>query len=141
MTSPLPSADAAPDALAARYGRTPRAARRTRLVIVLAAIAFAVVFALWLWWAGLLGTSAQLEVKDTGHQVVDDSTVTVDWQFSVEPGTPARCAVQALNSAFAIVGWVVVDVPASDARTRDFTQDVRTTERAVTGLIYRCWLT
>ncbi|MDO7881262.1 DUF4307 domain-containing protein [Antiquaquibacter soli] len=141
MTSPLDPADRVTDALAARYGRTPRDARRTRVVVVIAAIAFAVVFVLWLWWGGLLGAPAQFEVKDTGHDIVDDSTVTVEWQFSVDPGTDARCAVQALNSTFAIVGWTVVDVPASDARTRDFSQELRTTERAVTGLIYRCWLT
>jgi len=49
--------------------------------------------------------------------------------------------VQALNSTFAIVGWVIVDVAASSERTRTFTKTVRTTELAVTGLIYRCWLT
>lgn len=139
MTSPQLPEDAA--ALDARYGRTPAAARRTRLIIIIAAGAFGVVFLLWLWWAALLGTPAQFEVKDTGHEVVSDSAVDVTWQFSVEPGTPARCAVQALNSTFAIVGWIVVDVPASDVRTREFTQQLLTTERAVTGLIYRCWLT
>ena len=139
MTSPLPSEDAA--ALDARYGRTPVAARRTRLIIIVAGIAFGVVFILWLWWAALLGTPAQFEVKDTGHEIVNDSTVDVTWQFSVDPGTSAQCAVQALNSTFAIVGWMVVDVPAADVRTREFTQQLRTTEQAVTGLIYRCWLT
>ena len=51
------------------------------------------------------------------------------------------CALQAQNSTFAIVGWTIVDVPASDRRVRTLGADVRTTELAVTGLIYRCWLT
>lgn len=140
-TSQQPENETATDVLAARYGRTPQSAKRGRILGIITAIAFVLVFTLWVWWAGLLSPSAQFEVKDTGHTIVDDATVSVDWQFSVDPGTPARCAVQAMNSTFAIVGFIVIDVPASDARTRDFTQEVRTTERAVTGLIYRCWLT
>lgn len=145
MTSPQLPEDAplanTAAALDARYGRTAGAASRTRLVVILAAVAFGIVFVLWLWWGGLLGAPAQLETKDVGHQIVSDSAVEVTWQLSLEPGSPAQCAVQALNSTFAIVGWVVVDVPPSDARTREFTREVLTTEQAVTGLIYRCWLT
>lgn len=124
-----------------RYGRTPSAARRTRWVVVASALAFVVVFVAWLVWGGLLGAPAQFESRDTGHEIVGDTAVDVRWEFSVEPGTAARCAVQALNSTFAIVGWKIVDVPAAPTRTREFTERVLTTEPAVTGLIYRCWLT
>ena len=127
--------------LDARYGRTRSSAVRTRVVVVASAVAFAVVFGAWLLWAGILGTPAQFQAVDIAHTVVDDGTVDVTWQFTVEPGTDARCAVQALNSTFAIVGWTIVDVPASSARTRDLTERLLTTEPAVTGLIYRCWLT
>jgi hypothetical protein len=127
--------------LDARYGRTRSTKRRTRIVVIGAAVAFAIVFALWLVWGGLLGAPAQLEANDTGHAIVSDSEVSVSWEFTVPPGTPAKCAVQALNSSFGIVGWKIVDVPASATRTRDLTETVRTTELAVSGLIYRCWLT
>jgi len=124
-----------------RYGRTRSSKARTRVVVISSAVAFAVVFALWLVWGGLLGGPAQFQATDTAHEVIDDRTVDVTWQFTVEPGTDARCAVQALNSTFAIVGWRIVDVPASPARTRDLTERLLTSEPAVTGLIYRCWLT
>ena len=127
--------------LDARYGRTRSSKYRTRVVVVASALAFAVVFVAWLVWGGLLGAPAQFQAVDTAHKIVDSETVDVTWQFTVEPGTDARCAVQALNSTFAIVGWKVVDVPASSVRTRDFTERLLTTEPAVTGLIYRCWLT
>jgi hypothetical protein len=127
--------------LDARYGRTSAAKNRTRLVVIVSALAFVVVFVAWLVWGGLLGAPAQFQAVDTAHEVIDDSTIDVRWQFTVEPGTDARCAVQALNSTFAIVGWKVVDVPASSTRTRDLTERLLTTEPAVTGLIYRCWLT
>jgi hypothetical protein len=127
--------------LAARYGRTAASARRGRWVIVASAAAFIVVFGAWLWWGGLLGAPAQLEAEDTGHVITSDSEVIVRWRLSVEPNSGTRCAVQALNSTFAIVGWKIVDVPASPTRTRELAETVRTTEQAVTGLIYRCWLT
>lgn len=136
MTSPRGVTD-----LDARYGRTRSSARRTRVVVVGTAIAFAVLFALWLVWGGILGAPAQLEANDSGHTIVSDSEVSVSWEFTVPPGTPAKCAVQALNSTFGIVGWKIVEVPASPRLTRDLTETVRTTELAVSGLIYRCWLT
>lgn len=98
------------------------------------------VFGAWLIWAGLLGDGAAIEFRDVGHEIVDDSLVAVTWQVTVEPNTPVSCAVEALNETFSVVGWKVVDLAASTQRTRTFTEEVRTSELAVTGLIYRCWL-
>jgi hypothetical protein len=128
-------------ALDARYGRTSGSKRRTRTVAIITAAAFAVVFVAWLVWGGLLGTSAAIDAKDTAHEIIGDTAVSVTWQLTVEPGTDVRCAVEALNESFGIVGWKEVDIPAAAARTRAFTEVVLTTEPAVTGLIYRCWLT
>ncbi len=127
--------------LDARYGRTARSGRRTRWIAIGAGVLFVVVFGAWLWWGGLLEAPAQFEARDVGHEILSSSEVTVTWEFTVEPGTPAACAVQALDGTFGIVGWLVVDLPASDQLTRSFTESVRTAEQAVTGLIYRCWLT
>jgi hypothetical protein len=127
--------------LDARYGRTASSAKRTRLVAIGAGILFVLVFGAWLWWGGLLEAPAQFEARDIGHDIVSPSEVSVTWQFTAEPGTPAKCALQALNEQFAIVGWIVVDVPASDERIRRLTETIRTAEPAVNGLIYRCWLT
>lgn len=128
--------------LEARYGRTPSSKRRAKWIAIASAVVFALVVISWLAWAGLTeAPDAQFEAKDVGHQIVSDSETTVTWNFTTEPGNSARCAVQALNSTFAIVGWDVVDVPADERRTRQFTTDLLTTEEAVSGLIYRCWLT
>jgi hypothetical protein len=129
------------DELAERYGRGPVNRRRNRWWFAATAAAFAVVFGAWLWWGGLSSPAAQLEARDAGYEVVDDRTVTVQWRLTVEPGTSASCAVQALNARYGVVGWKVVDLPPSEQRTRLFTEELRTTERAETGLIYRCWLT
>lgn len=127
--------------LDARYGRTAGAVKRTRWIAIGAAIAFVLAFAAWLWWGGLLEPPAQFEARDIGHEILSPSEVAVSWQFTTDPGNSAKCAVQALNETFGVVGWRIVDVPPSDELTRRFTETLRTSEPAATGLIYRCWLT
>ena len=124
-----------------RYGRSRSSATRNKWILASVAAAFAVVFAAWLVWGGLGGTPAQFQAQDSGHEIISDREVSVRWEFTVDTGTSAKCAINALNSTFAIVGWRIVEIPASTQRTRVFTESVRTTELAVTGLIYRCWLT
>lgn len=127
--------------LAARYGRTPARASRNRLLawavgagIILAAVA-------WVIWVAFDGDGDSMETRDIGHTIVDDTTVRVSYEISVTPETTASCALEVQNEDHAIVGWKIVDVPASETYTRTFTEVVRTTELGVTGLIYRCWLT
>lgn len=127
------------DAIAERYGRTP-ADRRRRLGFGLAALGavLAVVIA-WVVWAGLLSPAATLETRDLGY-TTHETTVDVRFEVTVDPGTPVSCALQALNEKFAIVGWKIVDLAPSEARTARYDIPVRVSEPAVTGLIYRCWL-
>jgi hypothetical protein len=128
-------------AMAERYGRTATSRRRTRLIAVAAAAGVVVVVVAWVLWVGLFGPAASLETRDLGYADAGSGTVDISFEVTTEPGTEVSCALQALNERFAIVGWKVVALPASDRRTRSFTENVRTTEPAVTGLIYRCWLT
>ena len=127
--------------LDARYGRSASRRKRDRILLWSAAALFAVVLIAWVVWAGLDGSKPLIETEDIGYSVVDDHNVTVTFQLSVPVGTATSCAVEALNESFTVVGWKVIDVPPSDQYTRSFTEDVRTSELATTGLIYRCWLT
>jgi Domain of unknown function (DUF4307) len=136
-----PSEQFAPDTgLDARYGRTPRRSLQRRWFVAGVAGAFVLALAAWLVWAGLLAPAAQLEATDTGHVVVSDSRVNVRFAVTVDPGRKVGCALEALDESFTVVGWKLVDLPVSSDRTRTFSEDVRTSEQAVTGLIYRCWL-
>ncbi len=109
--APLPSSSSAPQArLDARYGRTPRDGRRVRTVSIVAAVAFVAVFAAWVVWGGLSGTNASLEVRELGYRDATPTSVTVQWEVSVEPGTEVTCALQALNGSFGIVGWRIVEL-------------------------------
>ncbi|HYI32894.1 MAG TPA: DUF4307 domain-containing protein [Glaciibacter sp.] len=127
--------------LDARYGRSANRRKRDRILLLSGAALFAIVLVAWVVWAGLDGSKPLIETEDIGYSVVDDHNVTVTFQVSVPVGTATSCAVEALNESFTVVGWKVIDLPPSDQYTRSFTEDLRTSELATTGLIYRCWLT
>jgi hypothetical protein len=123
-----------------RYGRTARSAKTNRTIGVLAGIGFAVVLGAWLWWGGVLETPSQLQYRDVAHTIVDDTEVSVTYEITAAPGTEVSCAVHALNASYGIVGWRIVDIPAGERWTRVFDTTLRTSEPAVTGLLYECWL-
>ena len=130
------------EALAARYGRTRTLRTRDRLLLIGGAIAFAVVLIAWVVWAGLDGQKPSVEATDTGHRLLNEQrAVEVTWTLSVPPGNETACIVQAFDEDFTIVGWRVVEIPASDQHLRSFTETVRVAREANTGLISRCWLT
>ncbi|MGG7465066.1 MULTISPECIES: DUF4307 domain-containing protein [unclassified Plantibacter] len=127
-------------ALDARYGRTPGRAKRDRRILWIVAAAFVAVFAAWVVWAGLDGSGPTIETRDTAHELVDATTVSVSFEVTAPPNTPLACAVKALNEQFAVIGWKVIELPVSAERTRNFTETVRTTEQSNTGLVSECWV-
>ena len=130
------------DALAARYGRTRTRRRRDRLLLIGGAIAFAVVLVAWVVWAGFDGQKPSVEATDTGHRLLNEErAVEVSWILSVPPGNETACIVQAFDEDFTVVGWRVVEIPASEQHLRTFTETVRVAREANTGLISNCWLT
>ena len=130
------------DSVAQRYGRTDAARRRRLTIGIGAAAGVLLVVVAWVVWVGLFSPSASLETRDTGYSNDNaDDSVDIRFEVTVEPGTPVSCALQALNGEFGIVGWKIVELPVDETRTRAFVENVRVTEPAVTGLIYRCWLT
>jgi hypothetical protein len=134
-------ATAARAALDARYGRSTGKRLRDRWIAITVAVAVAIVIGAWVIWAGLDLASGGLDSSDIGHKVLNDRSVRVSYQVSMPPGSTASCALEVENEAHAIVGWKIVDIPASTSTTRAFTDVVRSSELGVTGLIYRCWLT
>ncbi|MBM7505386.1 DUF4307 domain-containing protein [Agromyces aurantiacus] len=135
-TSPRPEATD----LAGRYGRTPSRRRRERLLLAGAAAAFAVVLVAWVVWAGLDGSKPQVQATDLGHRLLDDRAVEVTWRLSVPAGNETACIVKALNEDFTVVGWKVVEIPASERPLRTLTERVRIAQEANTGLVDHCWL-
>lgn len=140
VTAKIAPADKAA-ALDARYGRTPRRKRVDRILLIILGAFIALVFLAWLVWTAFDRPGGNLDAQDVAHLVIDESTVSITWQVSVQEGTAVSCALQAQNKAHAIVGWKIVDLPPSTNFVNRYKETIRTSQGAVTGLIYRCWLT
>ena len=138
--STQPDASGEQESLDERYGRTSSRRQRDLAIIWAAAAAFAVILAAWVVWVAFDNTDDTVASRDIAHRVLDDSTVRISYEVTMEPGTSAQCALQVQSETHSIVGWKIVDIPASDRYTQAFTDTVRTTQLGVTGLIYRCWL-
>ena len=129
------------DPLAERYGRSRGRGRRPTIVLAGFAAAFVLAFVAWLAWTGFGGAEASVTAHDTAYHVIDEHTIRVDFTVSADPGSAVSCAVQSLDTAFAVIGWKVVSYPPSTSRTNAHSETLRTTQAPNTGLIYRCWLT
>jgi len=125
--------------LDARYGRTPTSRRRIGVWIAAGALVLAT--AVWFIWANPIGIGgSSMSWRDTGYTIVSDAEVEVRWEMTADDGTATQCAIYALNESYGVVGWKIVDLPPSDVYIRQFTEPLRTSERATTGLAYRCWI-
>ena len=138
-----PPADPGPadPGLAERYGRTPAKKRRDRWIYRTAAVAAGLVVVAWVLWAGFDQAGSTLGTVDNGSTITSDRAVSISYQVSMPVGSTASCALQVQNEAHGIVGWLIVTIPASSRYTTSHTDIVRSSERGVIGLIYRCWLT
>lgn len=127
--------------LDARYGRSRKPDRsRRRRVIAVGATAGAIALG-WIVWAALSSTDAQLNATDVSHALRNDERqVDLSWQLSVRPGTATSCIVKALNDDFTVVGWKVIDVPASDREIRVLNTTLNVALPANTVLVDRCWI-
>ena len=129
--------------LADRYGRSanPRGPMRRNLNVIIPSIVIIIGLVIWGASTDVLGFGPKAEVRDLGYSNLTDSSVTVKFELTATPGREVACAVQAQNTAFAIVGWKVFVYPPSTQRIRDIEETIKTSQPATTGLVYQCWLT
>jgi hypothetical protein len=89
------------------------------------------------WW-GLASTLGRPSWTVMGYHVVDDRTVDVTYLVSRPTGRDVTCTIRALDRRFATVGLVEVHVPGSEETSVKRVTRVRTTTRAVTGVVKSC---
>jgi hypothetical protein len=126
------------DMLDERYGRT-RSPRR-RWVIGAAVALGAVVVGLFV-WTTVTNSLDSVDADTTGFEVVDEHSVILSFQFTAPAGRPVACAIEAQDDDHGVVGWRVVELPASDEHTRAFRETIPTTAAATTGFVNSCWVT
>jgi Domain of unknown function (DUF4307) len=93
-------------------------------------------------WFGLAGTLGKPSWQDVGYRVIDDTTVDVTYLVSRPDGRDVTCVIRAMDQGFATVGLVEVRIQGSDNSSDNSsvqrTTRVRTTTRAVTGVVRSC---
>lgn len=119
-----------------RYGRD-RLRRRDRILAISIAIVTLVSFLVWAVFVSI-DNSNQISHKDIAYEVIDEYSTNVTFEVSRDPGRKVSCDVTVLNQSFAIVGFLTVDVAASDSRSTVISSTVRTTELGVSGLVDGC---
>ncbi|SJN10525.1 hypothetical protein FM113_09340 [Leucobacter sp. 7(1)] len=141
----MPHAVAAVDAespstqrLEDRYGtgRRRRLDRRFAWIVAIALLLAGLLFLLFSGWQN----GSQVEVQDIGHTKQSELVLDVKFEVSAPPNTPVACAVEALNTAKATVGWKIVELPVTDARTHTVTTRLVTTNPATATTTRECWV-
>lgn len=147
MTSEDPSATALPasTSLANRYGSQKRAlGGKTKRNIIVAVLL--VVIGL-LFWVATSSSQSSVSFKDLGYTTTDATQSEVNFQVTKNPGATAKCAVKAMDSKFAVVGWKVVEIGPNGPK--DGTEGGKTTahrtvlhteSEAVSAVVDNCWI-
>jgi hypothetical protein len=126
------------DMLDERYGRT-RSPRR-RWAIGAAAAVGAIVVGLFLWTTVSSSLDA-VDVDTTGFEIVDEHSVVLSFQVTAPVGRAVACAIEAQDEEHGVVGWRVVELPASQEHAQAFRETIPTTAPATTGFVNSCWVT
>lgn len=121
-----------------RYGRA-RSTRSPRFWAIFAGVAIALAVGIAAWYAFATPGNA-IGVDTTGYELVDEHTVVVSFQVTSPAGSPLACALEAQDEDHGIVGWRVVEYPASSDHSRAFQETVRLTAPATTGFVNTCWV-
>ena len=119
-----------------RYGRDRHKSRDRVLAIAVAVTALAS-FLIWAIFVSI-DNSNQVTHRDIAYEVIDEYSTNVTFEVSRNPGQMVSCDVTVLNQSFAIVGFLTVDVAASNSRSTVISSTVRTTELGVSGLVDGC---
>ncbi|GGL35395.1 DUF4307 domain-containing protein [Phycicoccus endophyticus] len=113
----------------------PRSPAGRRVLLAAAAVLLAVLAVVWYGWST---TAGQVRPTVTGYRVESDTLVRVGYDLVRPEGTAVTCRVAGLDSRKGRVGVVEDRVPAQGPAVVHRTVEVRTSARAVTGVVESC---
>jgi hypothetical protein len=123
------------DLLAARYGQKKARPGRFRW------LAYGGVAAMTIGAVGLgLANWSPIQATTISFRVVSPWVTEVDFEIQMPPGSVAVCELEALNNAFAVVGYVKQSFGPFDQLITNQSVQINTYEEAVTGLVANCTL-
>lgn len=134
--------EAASDTVADRYGasRSKRWDRRVGWTLASAAIVVGGVVIAFGGWQ-----QSTTEFQNIGFTLQNDASAnsmhsaTTRFEVNADPGARVSCAVEALNTSKATVGWKVVDLPPIDSRSQTVSVDIVTLGPATAAHAKACW--
>ncbi len=89
------------------------------------------------WW-GIVSSAGSVRPEVTGYDVESSAQIIVEYDLHRPEGVAVVCRVSALDSSKARVGTVEDAVPASGPPSVHRVVAVRTSVRAVTGVVDSC---
>ena len=119
-----------------RYGRD-RFRNRDRILAISIAVVALTSFLIWAIFVSI-DNSNKVTHRDIAYEVIDEYSTNVTFEVSRNLGQEVSCDVTVLNQSFAIVGFLTVDVAASESRSTVISSTIRTTELGVSGLVDGC---
>ncbi|MGL5866108.1 MAG: DUF4307 domain-containing protein [Dermatophilaceae bacterium] len=89
-----------------------------------------------IWWAA--ATIGGLRPTVTGYHVESDASIVVEYDLARPDGVAVVCRISALDGGRGRVGTIEDDVPAAGPASVRRAVRVRTSTRAVTGVVDSC---
>lgn len=89
------------------------------------------------WWT-FRNEGQRITATTISYKVESDTSVSVSFDVSRPPGLAVRCTVRALDGHFTVVGTADIVVPPEGEQVVHLQKAVRTTSRAVTGVVQDC---
>ncbi|MEO7236650.1 MAG: DUF4307 domain-containing protein [Lapillicoccus sp.] len=118
--------------------RIPPGTDRRRLAWAVAGGVVGLVAAVLISWWTLRNESQRVSATTVAYKVVDDTSVTVSFDVSRPPGLAVTCTIRAMDGHFTAVGSATVPIPSTGDQVVHQESTVRTTTRAVTGVVQDC---
>ncbi|MBL3687766.1 DUF4307 domain-containing protein [Leucobacter zeae] len=120
-----------------RYGSTRRRRfdRRFAWAAVALLVAAGIAFLVFSGWQD----QNRVSLQDIGYAEVEENVLDVKFEVHAPADTPVACAVEALNTSKATIGWKIVEVPASEQREHTVTTRLVTTGPATAATARSCW--
>ena len=91
-------------------------------------------------WIAAPSPEGEVSFKDVGFSIPDAGHAVVDFQVTKDTDATVTCALQALNDAYAVVGWKQVTIGPADQATTGQRVTLRTDSLGVTGGVNACWI-
>ncbi len=118
--------------------RIPPGTDRRSLAWAVAGGVVGLVGAALLGFVTLRNEGERITATTVAYTVESDTSVSVSFDVSRPPGTAVTCTIRALDGHFTAVGSASVVVPVTGDQVVHQESTVRTTTRAVTGVVQDC---